>query len=76
MGLRISALKDQPSDIKRILPVLSFKLCFNRLGLIINVRTQMEAYNEKLYGYMRGRLISISEYIFSPPRLRTKGKYT
>ncbi len=57
MGLLINAVKDPPSDIKMILPVLSFKLCFNFPGLIIYVRTQMEKCNEKLYGYMRGRLI-------------------
>jgi hypothetical protein len=38
------------------------------------VRTQMKVYNEKLYGYMLGQLISIYGYIFSLPRLKSKGE--
>ncbi len=52
MGLQISAVKDPPSDIKRILPVLSFKLCFTYPAQIIYVRTQMEIcidLNKRIY---------------------------
>ena len=74
MGLRISVLKDPPSDIKSILPVLSFKLSFYGPVKMIFIRTQMEICNEKLYGYMLGQLISIYGYIFSLPRLKSKGE--
>jgi len=55
MGLQISAVKDSPSDIKRILPVLSFKLCFNFPGPVIYARyarIQMGIYidfNKRIY---------------------------
>jgi len=52
MGLQTRALKDPPSDIKRILSVLLFKLCFSCPVKIIFVRTQVEVcidFNMRIY---------------------------